>query len=593
MKRKNKPNELLGIVRRNGRYSGFLYATTAGQFLSSVISGTFGFLFKFLVDSMTGSDMRGFVSAALVLGGLFLANVPLLGMRTYMIGRYSSSVLRDVRRDIAKKAASLEISQIDATHSGDFVSKANNDLGQIGAFFSTHLQIAIRLIISGLVSLGLMLVLNWQLTLITFVIAPVFLYITVLIGKPLKDLVVQRNEKLAEANRITQDTLAGYVEVRTYSLGERLGRRMKEAIDESVRILYKSAAIETLSQGFGMFSRIIPAIVLVAVGSVFIVNGTTGATIGTVVAMVTLSNWPLNLMFSMSAIVNNYKKARGSAQGLMKIFEYRDERSGGRNPAAEDPSKPVVSFRNVSFGYNGARENVIENISFDIFAGEKAAFVGESGSGKSTIIKLIAGFYEPGEGSVLINGVDMRLLDLAEYRKNLSLVDQETYLYPGTLFENIACGAIGSRNDADMGKVREAARGANIDSFIMSLPEGYDTHAMERGVRLSGGQKQRIAMARALIREAGIILLDEPTSALDMENERIIQGQLDTLIEGKTSFIAAHRLSTIRNADKIFVLENGRVVEQGDHESLVAMKGKYHALLEKQLDDTAESEAVR
>jgi ATP-binding cassette subfamily B protein AbcA/BmrA len=188
---------LLDIAGRHGRYSGFLYATTAGQFLSSVISGTFGFLFKFLVDLMIGSDMSGFISAALVLGGLFLANVPLLGVRTHMVGRYSSSVLRDIRRDIAKKATSLEISQIDATHSCDFVSKANNDLGQIGVFFSTHLQIAIRLIISGLVSLILMLVLNWQLTLITFVIVPVFLYITVLIGKPLKDLVVKRNEKLA------------------------------------------------------------------------------------------------------------------------------------------------------------------------------------------------------------------------------------------------------------------------------------------------------------------------------------------------------------------------------------------------------------
>ncbi len=582
MSKKKKTNDLIQIIRKNGKYSKLLYATTAGQFLSSIISGTFGFLFKYLIDSMTSKDISGFTSVALILAGLFLANIPLLGMRTYFIGRYSSSVLRDMRRDIAKKAASLEISQIDTTHSGDFVSKANNDLGQIGVFFSIHMQVAMRLIISGLVSAGLMFYLNWQLTLLTFIVAPGFLYITTLIGKPLKDLVVRRNEKLAEANMVTQDTLGGYVEVRTYGLGRRLGKRLKKAIDESVRILFKSAAVETVSQGFGMFSRIIPAIVLVAVGSIFIVNNTAGATMGTVVALVVLSNWPLNLMLSMNTIVNNYKKACGSAEGLMKIFDYKDERKGGLEVPPEREGVPAISFKNVTFRYKTGQEPVIKNMDFDIYKGEKAAFVGESGSGKSTILKLIAGFYEPEEGCILINGEKLGNMDLARFRKNLSLVDQETYLFPGTLYENIACGAIGEENDVPDEKVKKAAKTTNIDSFIESLPEGYETMAFERGVRLSGGQRQRLAMARACIRDAGIIMLDEPTSALDMENEKIIQKQLDELIQDKTALIVAHRLTTIRNADKIFVFEKGRIVEEGDHDGLLEKEGKYHALLKKQ-----------
>lgn len=589
--KKQKPNHLIFLIKKYKKYLVFILITIIGQIISSLLSGSYGYLFKDLIDFMTQQNRAGFNQIVWILVVLFSINIPLLGIRTYCIGRYTSSIIREIQNTLGLKATKMPISEIDKMHSGDFVSKANNDLGQIRTYFSSELQMSIRLIIGGAVALGLMLYLSWQLTLITFVISPIFLFLTVLIGKPLKDLVVKRNEKLADVNKYTQDALGGYVEIRTYQLKEKLGSKIKEAIDDSVKILFKSARIEAFSTGFGMLSRIIPVIVLLSVGSIFIVKGIGDVTIGKIVALTSLSNAPLQFLYMWSAIVNYYKKAQGSAEGVIKLLNYEEERISGNTSITFDGLNPVISFKNVSFKYkkDETENNVLNHISFEIHKGEKVAFVGESGCGKSTIIKLIAGFYEVDEGEILISGINISQLNLASLRTHLSIVDQDTYLYPGTLFENIACGVINDYDEVPLDLVKHAAKTANIDQFIDTLPDRYDTFALERGVRLSGGQKQRIAMARACIRNAEILLLDEPTSALDLENERIVQNELDLLMDGKTSVVVAHRLTTIKNADRIFVIDKGNIIESGTHEELVNESGKYLSLLSKQLEKEREA----
>ncbi len=588
--KKKEKNYLLSLVKKHKQYSGYIYTTITGQVISSLVAGSFGILFKYLIDAMNDGNESLFINTVIILAILFSLNIPLLGLRTYSIGRYTSSIMADMRNELANKATTMKTSELDNMHSGDFVSKANNDLGQIRTYFSTHLQFSIRLIVGGVVSFGLMLYLGWLLTLITFLATPVFLFLTILIGKPLKNLVVKRNEKLAEVNKYTQDALGGYVEIRTYQLHTRLGGKIKQAIDDSVKLLFKTAAIESFSRGFGFLSRIIPVIILMAVGSIFIVKGIGGITIGTIIAISSLSNAPLNLLFHLSNIVNNYKKAQGSTKGLLKIFEYEDERTSG-SVLNINETHPIISFKDVSFSYQSESSSspVLNNISFDIYKGEQIAFVGESGCGKSTIIKLIAGFYAVDSGSILISNENINNLNLKDYRKNISIVDQDTYLYPGTLYENISCGVINEYEEVPEELVKQAAISANIHEFILSLPNQYETFAMERGVRLSGGQKQRITMARACIREAEILLLDEPTSALDMENEMIVQEQLQKLMVDKTSIIVAHRLSTIKDVNQIFVIDKGNIVEKGTHNDLIALKGKYYDLSHKQLEKEREA----
>ena len=485
----------------------------------------------------------------------------------------------------------MPLEDMDNMHSGDFVSKANNDLGQIREYFSTHLQGSIRLIFGGLVSLSLMIYLSWQLTLVTFLVTPIFLLITIFISKPLKDLAKARNEKLSEVNKQTQDALSGYVEVRTYNLKEKLGVKIKKNIDQSIKLLIKTARIEVFSNGFGMISRIIPAIALIAAGSIFAVKGIGNVTIGTIIALTNLSNAPLQLLFMWGSIVSNYKKAQGSSEGVMKILDYSEERTSGITKLSFNKDIPVISFKNVSFNYK--KENiatkVINNISFEINKGDKIAFVGESGCGKSTILKLIAGFYAPNEGDIYFNNINIKDINLFELRKHLAIVDQDTYLYPGTIYENIACGAINNYNNVPLDLVIQSSKTANIDKYIDSLPDKYDTLALERGVRLSGGQKQRIAMARAYIRNSEILLLDEPTSALDLENEKIVQNQLENIMENKTSIIVAHRLTTIKDASLIFVIDKGKIIGTGNHKDLMSYKGKYYDLLNKQLDNESEA----
>jgi ABC-type multidrug transport system fused ATPase/permease subunit len=300
-------------------------------------------------------------------------------------------------------------------------------------------------------------------------------------------------------------------------------------------------------------------------------------TFGEIFAFINLLNFVVNPMGSIPRLVASISESVGASQRIFDVLDHELERSSGTITQPTDLAGIVISFKDLSFAYQEGTP-VLERISFDVKTGEQIAIVGPSGSGKSTLLKLLLGFYPVQNNRIFLLGEDLNNWQLEAARQQMAFVAQDTYLFPVDAKENIACGWLGAKQK----EIEQAATAANIHNFIQTLPEGYQTPVGERGTRLSGGQKQRLSLARAILKDAPVLLLDEPTSALDSESEALVQEALDRFMAQRTSIVIAHRLSTIKNADRVLVLDEGCIIQQGTHDELLAEGGLYQELYQKQ-----------
>ena len=556
-------------------------------------------LTRWLIDgAIPAHDMRGvWVAVGAMIASALVGGI--IGVyQGYLNSLVGEGIMRDIRTSLVAHLHRMPLSFFTGTKTGEIMNRVSNDVDNIDNVVTGTLVSIVTNVFTMLTTVVTVFILDWRLALVALAIIPLMILPLSPVGRKMYDVRKLTREKRDEIESITQETLSisGITLIKSF---------VRESF-ERMRFYKAGTELMTLEIRLAMVGRwfiaAIMAMVVIGPALVWLTGGwlaiAGGVTVGTIVAFVAY----LGRLYGPASSLAGVQVQIVSALAVFeRIFEYLDMEPEGADPSTgsgqivlRDPStgsgqavRGEIAFDDVHFSYSPERI-ALAGVSFRIAPGQMAAFVGPSGAGKTTITQLVPRFYDPQSGTVRIDGHDVRDLTLASLRENIGIVTQETYLFHDTIAMNLRYARAGA-TDAEL---VAAARAANIHEFVASLPGGYDTVVGERGHKLSGGERQRLAIARVLLKNPRVLVLDEATSALDSANEAAIQAALVPLMEGRTSLVIAHRLSTILNADVIFVVESGRIVESGSHAALLAADGAYARLYWKQFRDRARTEAV-
>ena len=545
--------------------------------LSSIIGLASPFLLRAVIDTaLPNKNLRLLV--LLVSGMVAVAALTsALGViQTWLSTRVGQQVMHSLRTSVFGHLQRQSIAFFTRTRTGEVQSRITNDVGGMESVVtSTATSIASNLTTAVATSVA-MVALSWRLSLISLVVMPPAVYLTRKVARMRRTITTEQQRELANLNVTVEEGLSinGVQLAKTMGTGPAL-------VDRFTRSSARLIDLELRSQLAGRWRMASMSIIFAAIPAVIYLSAglpfTAGAmTIGTLIAFTTLQN---SLFRPLTGLLNTAVSVISSLALFARIFEYLDlpvEIADPPDPVPVDPERITghVRFERLEFSYPGAQAPAVADVSLDIPAGSTLALVGETGSGKTTLASLVARLYDPTSGAVTIDGIDIRRMRLADLAEIVGMVSQETYLLHTTVRENLRY----AKPTATDAEIEDAARAARIHDLISALPDGYDTMVGSRGHRFSGGEKQRIAIARTLLRNPRVLLLDEATSALDTETERAVQQAFDALAHGRTTITIAHRLSTVRGADQIAVLDHGHVIELGSHASLLAGNGRYATL---------------
>lgn len=490
--------------------------------------------------------------------------------------------LADIRRDTYHKLITLPMNFFSQRRVGELNSRLSADLSQIQDAITTTLAEMIRQVITFTGGIVFLILVSGKLTLMLLAVLPILVVIAVVFGRFIRKLSRQAQDKLAESNTIVEETLQGISNVKAFVNESFEVGRYNRSIREVVKIAMRGARFRGVFASFIIFCLFGTIVSVVWYGSHLVQAGE--ISLASMFTFILLSTFVGAAMGSFPELYASMQKAFGASERILEILAEENEpiSMNEKLNAVKQEINGKLEFKDVLFAYPSRKEiTVLNGVSFEANAGEKVAIIGPSGAGKSTIASLILRFYETQSGQLLFDGRPSTEFSLTDIRNQVAIVPQDVLLFGGTIRENIAYGRLNGTEE----EILQAAKRANAHEFINTFPEGYDTLVGERGVKLSGGQRQRIAIARALLKDPAILILDEATSSLDSESERLVQEALEELMKNRTSIIIAHRLSTIREADKIIVLENGKVVESGSHAELMNNEeGLYRYLSQLQLE---------
>lgn len=526
---------------------------------------------RFIDDLLPGEKWSIIIWASAGLLLLYILNTFLLYVVNYWGHMLGINIETDMRKKLFDHIQKLSFRFFDNTKTGHLMSRLTNDMMQIGEMAHHGPEDLFIAVMTLAGSFTLMMFINWKLAVLTFVVVPVIIWLVVYFNKRMTKAIDQLYTDIGDFNARVEDNVGGIRVVQAFSNEEH--EQAQFAVNNGRFRLSKLVSYKLIAKNGSisyMMMRFVTLFVMVC-GTWFVIRGE--LSYGQFIGFLLLTNVFFRPIEKINAIIESYPQGFAGFKRYVELLETEPDVADAPNAVDMGELKQEIRFENVSFGYeNDSR--VLHNIDMTVMKGETVAFVGPSGSGKTTLCSLLPRFYDVQAGAILIDGVDIRNIKLEALRKQIGIVQQDVFLFSGTIRENILYGKLGASEE----EIWEAARRARLEELIRSQPNGMDTVIGERGVKLSGGQKQRLSIARMFLKNPPILILDEATSALDTETEAIIQQSLTELSKGRTTLVIAHRLATIKNADRIIVVTEQGITEQGRHQELVAAGGVYSRL---------------
>ncbi len=569
---KNKVDGYKRLLSYLKPYKKLLILSVFFMILVSLSNLVVPWIIKDVIDQVLENKDLGmlYIIIVVILATFFIRALTTFGHR-YLMGYIGQAVIMDIRNALYHHLQRLSIAYYDRRRTGDIMSNLTNDISALQTAIVTDFITLVQESAIFIGSFGSMIYLQWKLTVLCLIIVPLVSYVIKFFGKKLHNSGKDVQETLADVTSMLQETIQGVRIVRSFNRGAYEEKRFRK-----INKLSFTAAVRAIRQQSQMtpFVEFLAAIAVCAIiwyGGVSVIDGvmSTGELIAFLIYAINLANPTRRVAES----VGNIQKSLAAADRVFSILDEQPEIQNKEDAKDIEVKAGRVEARHVSFSYE-AGNPVLTDLNFVAEPGQTIALVGPSGSGKTTIANLLPRFYDVTGGGIYIDGMDIRESTISSLREHIGLVPQDTLLFNTTIKENILYG----RLDATDKEVWEAVKAANAEKFIRGLPNGIETKVGDRGLVLSGGQRQRIAIARAILKDPAILILDEATSALDTESEKIVQDALEKLMVGRTSFVIAHRLSTVKNADQIFVLNNGHIEESGTHDELMREGGLYYEL---------------
>lgn len=582
----NKENfkRLTAIFRYLKPYSYQFIIGLICLFIGSGVLLLFPFLAGKLLNAANGEEMWFGLSIneiTLLLFGVLIVQSFFSFFRVYLFAIVSEKGMADIRQSIYSKLITLPMAFYDKRRTGELMSRITNDVTILQETFSTTLAEFIRQTITLIGGLAFIFWSIPELSLFMLATFPLAIIITMVFGRFIRRLSKETQDKLAIANIVVEETLQSIQMVKAFTNELTEVLRYRNSLDDGVKTAINAAKYRGLFIAFLILALFGGIVGVLWKGATMVAAGTF---VGDLLAFIMFTAFIGGSIAGLGTIYGNLQKAIGASERVLEIISEKGEMELQTTLSSKKQIEGDISFDHVAFSYPTRKDiKVLNNINLTIRSGERIAFVGHSGAGKSTLIQLLMQFYEPDSGKITIDGKNIKEYNLTDYRSNLGIVPQEVILFGGTIRENIGYG----NPLASEEEIIEAAKKANAMQFIDSFPEKLDTKVGERGMKLSGGQKQRIAIARAILKDPKILILDEATSSLDAEAESQVQSALNELMHNRTTIIIAHRLSTIRKVDKIYVLNDGNILEAGKHHELVRKEnGLYNNLVKLQFQET-------